>query len=265
MKLAVQKFLHKFGYQVSRFEASPYENLKEAARYKNMSIKLLGKDFVIADAASFYWNYREIFIDNIYKFKTEKKDPVILDCGSNYGSSIVYFKEIYPGAKITGVEADPKIFELLSQNIKRQNLSGVHLINKAISNSNKDVLFYHEGADGGRISPIKTSKQSFRVPPIHLDELIDGPIDFLKMDIEGSETEVLCASRKLKDVSQLFIEYHSFVDSVQTLNLLLKKLSTTGFRYYIHTQFCSSRPLTEKVVQLGMDLQLNIFADKSAK
>ena len=79
------------------------------------------------------------------------------------------------------------------------------------------------------------------------------------MDIEGSEAEVICSSENLNAVNSLFIEYHSFKDSEQTLGAILNKISACGFRYYIHTQFCSSRPLTKEKLHLGMDLQLNIF------
>ena len=100
----------------------------------------------------------------------------------------------------------------------------------------------------------------FKVDPIALDELISEPVDFLKMDIEGAETEAILASRNLRHVPQLFVEYHSFKGADQSLSALLEKLSSSGFRYYIHSHFCSPRPLTEEKLQLGLDLQLNIFA-----
>jgi hypothetical protein len=69
---------------------------------------------------------------------------------------------------------------------------------------------------------------------------------------------------KLGMVQQMFIEYHSFKQAPQTLGRLLDTLSGAGFRYYIHHQFCSPTPLTLETVQLGMDLQLNIFAKRLA-
>ena len=76
-------------------------------------------------------------------------------------------------------------------------------------------------------------KNSYKVETIDLDELIDGEVDFLKMDIEGAETGVLCGSQKLDKVKQLFIEYHSFVDDKQKLSDLLSCLIKNGFRYFI--------------------------------
>lgn len=265
MKKIVQSVLRRLGFNLSRIEASPYEYLMASKRYRETSVKLLGQDFKIADSASFYWSYREIFLNEIYKFASSSESPAILDCGSNYGTSIVYFKSLYPKARITAVEADPKIFQLLVWNIKHRQYKGVTLINKAISNSDKPVRFYSEGADSGRVFPIDNSKNVTEVAPVSLDDLIGESVDFLKIDIEGSETEAICSSKRLALVDFLFIEYHSFKDSQQTLGAILEKLKSCGFRYYIQTQFCSPRPLTEEKLQLGMDLQLNIFAKRTHK
>ena len=262
MKNTINRVLGNLGLRLIRFRASPYERLIKFDRYQETTIRLLGQDFKIADAPSFYHSYREIFLNEIYKFSSTKASPVIIDCGSNCGTSIVYFKTIYPGARITGIEADPRVFQILDWNIKRRSYHGVTLINKAVSNSGKPVRFYSEGADGGRIFPLEDYKNALEVAPVRLDDLIVEPVDFLKMDIEGSETEAVCSSEKLGRVDSLFIEYHSFKDSPQGLGAMLQKLSSCGFRYYIQTQFCSPRPLVEETLQLGMDLQLNIFANR---
>ena len=106
-------------------------------------------------------------------------------------------------------------------------------------------------------------KNTYKVGTINLDDLINGDVDFLKMDIEGAETDVICNSIKLRKVKQMFIEYHSFQDDNQKLGMLLSSLSKNNFRYYIHTQFCSNKPFVENNTQLGMDLQLNIFAKRN--
>src|SRR5687768_11770928 len=37
--------------------------------------------------------YGEIFGNEIYRFSTEKKDPLIIDCGANIGLGTLYFKQ----------------------------------------------------------------------------------------------------------------------------------------------------------------------------
>lgn len=263
MKINQKRIKRFLEFTRSKLASSPYDYLRDLPRYQETTVKLEGQDFRIADPLSFYWSYREIFLDEIYKFKSENPRPVILDCGSSYGTSIIYFKSIYPDARITGVEPAPDIFELLEHNLEVRGYPDVFLHNKAISNSDSPVRFFKEGADGGRTHPLQEPTGEIEVPSIRLDALIEGPVDFLKMDVEGEETEALCSSEKLDDVRLLFIEYHSFRDTEQSLSRLLDKLSQHGFRYYVHTKFCSPRPLTEEKLQLGMDLQLNIFARKS--
>ena len=170
---------------------------------------------------------------------------------------------MYPDAKIIGVEADPDIFDILNRNIHQHNFNDVTLINKALSNQIGPIEFFSNGADGGRAYDMSESIGTHKVETLSLDDIVDGEIDFLKIDIEGSEADVICHSNKLQKVNEIFIEYHSFVDGDQRLGDLLSCLTINGFRYYIQTQFCSKNPFMKVESQLGMDLQLNIFAKRN--
>lgn len=260
LKTVIQSSLEKLGISVRKIIKTPYQQLLEnPIRYVETTINLLNRPFTVADGRSFYFSYQEIFIQQIYKFKALTDTPRIIDCGSNYGTSIVYFKHIYPKSIITGVEADSRIFALLTQNTKHLE---VRLINKAVSSNHDPIIFFSEGSDGGRTGNAIEGKSSIIIEALTLDDLIDGPVDFLKLDIEGSETHAIEACTKLHLVNALFIEYHSFHNSEQLLSNLLAKLKNEGFRYYIHDQFCSPTPLILETLQLGMDLQLNIFAKR---
>lgn len=260
MKHHLNSVLRHFGMKMSSYTKSPFENLLSFPRYQEIEIDLLGHKVAISDSLSFYYSHREIFIDEIYKFTCNKKQPIILDCGSNHGVSIMYFKKLYPNAKIVGVEADPNIYRLLRNNIFEQNYENVTLLNSALCHKAGTVLFFSEGADGGRIHDMENPTQTCEINTVTLDELIDGEIDFLKMDIEGAETDVICASTKIGCIKQMFIEYHSFNNAGQTLSKLLEKLSINNFRYYLTTVHCPEKPFQNINLNNGMDLQLNIFA-----
>lgn len=262
LKSLKQRIWKGLGVKSAPAPVTPYEHLLTLPRYQEVTVELLGRPFRVADPLSFYWSYREIFQEGIYRFETTNPRPVIVDCGSNYGTSVVYFQATYPEAEITAVEADPRVFALLSSNLDQVQGAPVRRLNQAVSDSDAPVSFHHEGADSGRIHPLGNDAQVFEVPAVKLDELISRPIDFLKMDIEGAETAAICSAENLDNVQQMFIEFHSFADAEQTLSDVLEKLKSSGFRYYIQTQFCSPRPLTEPETYLGMDLQLNIFARK---
>jgi FkbM family methyltransferase len=244
------------------FQREPFEELLEIPRLTEQKVQLLGRDFTIADPISFFFSYREIFVQENYRFDATTDSPRVIDCGSNYGTSIVYIKHIYPKARVTGIEADPKIFSLLKGNCSHVD---VELLNKAVSHNREPVKFYCEGSVGGRAAQaLEAPKEVVTVDAVTLDDLIDGPVDFLKIDIEGSEAAALAACTKLSMVQNLFVEYHSFKATSQALGDMLNSLRESGFRYYIHHAFCSPTPLTREELCLGMDLQLNIFAKRPA-
>jgi len=262
IKNRVHRLLESAGYSVSRKVVPVYEELLDVPRYEEQLVQLEGQDFKVADAHSFRHSFEEIFGSEIYRFPCAHEQPRIVDCGANYGTSVVYFKKIFPLSSITAVECDPEVFEILKWNVGERDLKKVELINKAVSDSERSVRFFREGADSGRLLPHQDFNDSVEIETIQLDDLLSEPVDFLKMDIEGEEVAALLGSKKLENVRSLFVEYHSFTGRPQGLELLLGKLVESGFRYHIQTQFCSPRPLVEPSEYLGMDLQLNIFATR---
>ena len=234
--------------------------LKSRPRYELTTTNIFDKPFELVDAASFLSMYSEIFDRQIYRFRAKTKRPYIIDCGANIGLSVAYFKRIYPGCRIHAFEADEKIFEVLRRNVAHQGFQDVDLTCRAVWNSETSLTFMAEGGDGGRLSgpgdPADKLVQTVRLRP-YLQE----PVDFLKLDIEGAETDVLedCADL-LVNVQNLFVEYHSFAERPQTLHKLTTILATSGFRLHVHPESTSPHPFLNRAVYGGMDLQLNVFA-----
>lgn len=240
--------------------STPFQELLTAPRYEPMTVEVQGEPFRIADSLSFYWSYQEIFEKEIYQFECSSDSPRIVDCGANYGLAALYFRSKFPNARVQAIEADPEIFDLLSTNLARHDFSDLELIHAAVNPTGESVEFHCEGADSGRIYPLAQSSRSTQVDGIKLEALLDQPVHFLKMDIEGAEAECLCQTQSLENVEQMFVEYHSFEGEPQLLDEVLRKLKESGFRYYIQTQFCSPQPLVNPDTYLEMDLQLNLFA-----
>ena len=90
----------------------------------------------------FRYLIREIFIEGCYFFHVEKPDPVILDCGSNIGLSIMFFKALYPEACVIGFEPEPTTFTQLAENVRANRLANVELHNIALSASDGDIDFF---------------------------------------------------------------------------------------------------------------------------
>lgn len=230
-------------------------------RFTASNTDILGSDLRYADPASFLSGYKEIFKNEIYRFKANSDKPHILDCGANIGLSVIYFKKLYPKAVITAFEPDKAIFQILKQNMHAFSLNDVELIEKGVSDKLGSVDFFSDGADGGRIAQ-GDEKNLIKIETVRLADYLDKPIDMLKIDIEGAELDVLRDCQPLlHNVANLFVEYHSFAKAEQNLSELLDIIKSAGFRYYISQSGTSVKsPFVNRKKDLGMDLQLNVFA-----
>ena len=245
-----------------KYFQEPFDSLKKIPRYTTAKTVLLGKNIEIADVPSFFSMYREIFKKEVYKFKTEAKKPYIIDCGANIGLSVIYFKKLYPEAEIIGFEPDEKIFDMMKNNLKSFGFNNVQIIQKALWDKEGETVFSSDGADAGRLANKNEVANPAKVMTMSLRSYLGKPVDFLKIDIEGAETIVIedCADL-LINVKNLFVEYHSFDDKEQKLDILLGILKKAGFRYYIYNfGNLSHHPFEEKKTYMGMDMQLNIYA-----
>ena len=165
--------------------------IQNLPRFTETEIDFLNKKIHIVDIASFNFIRKEIFDQQIYKFKADTEVPYIIDCGANIGLSIIYFKQLYPDAEIVGFEPDDKVFKALQHNMEAFNFSNVELIKKACWNEETTLKFYSEGADGGRVAKEFDTDQIIEVETIRLRKFLDRKVDFLKIDIEGAEVQVL--------------------------------------------------------------------------
>ena len=236
--------------------------LSHHERYHECQVRVNGHNLLIPDAASFVAAYKEIFLNRIYKFKAKSTKPKILDLGANVGLSIIFFKELYPDAKIVALEADPKIFTYLENNIHERKYNRVKLINKAVWHENSLLHFASEGADSGQVSSSLHDRDTVEVEAIDIAELLsDEQFDFIKMDIEGAEEFVIPRCQGLlNSVRHFFIEYHSKVGHKQNLDRILNFLSQEGFRFYMDNPCQQTSPFLGLNSYIGFDFQINIYA-----
>ena len=120
-------------------------------RYTSTSTRLLGKEIQLPDSSSFLFMFTEIFLENVYQFKSNKKSPYIIDCGANIGLSLIYFQQLFPDAEFIAFEPDKTIFKYLKNNTSAFNFKNLNLINKGLWNKETTLAFHSEGADGGLI------------------------------------------------------------------------------------------------------------------
>ena len=188
----------------------------------------------------------EIFLDQDYYFLTDKESPLIIDCGSNIGASILYFKKLYPNARIIGFEPFPQAFQALRSNIEMNGLQNVTVFNLALSDKNGEQTLFYESASPLRMSFQRAQGGSISVGTTMLSKYIDQPVDLLKMDIEGAELHVieeLNETKRLPLIDQMIVEYHHHINKeTDCLSRMLHILEDNKFGYQLRGTFVRPSP-----------------------
>lgn len=206
--------------------------ISKLGRFKTGDTNLIHPNFRFIDNESFINQFIEIFRNDTLSFKTHKTKPLILDCGSNVGVSVCYFKSIFPSSRIIAFEPDSEIFTVLKQNTRCFDPSEVEIHNRAVWTAETNLSFQSNGADGGRL--LSQGEQS--VSAVKLSDYLQTEVNMLKIDIEGAEKFVLPSiAENLKNVENLFLELHVEEKEPELIEHTCKLLREQGFRYKIDT------------------------------
>ena len=232
--------------------------LKYATPGKENAFDLKGRKIFYKNGDELLHSLKEIYIEEIYKIGFDIPDPYILDCGANMGLSVLYLKEHFPLAEIVAFEPDESNFDLLKKNTA--GLQYVEIVKKAVWKENGTIQFASEGSLSSKIVS-DSGSATLSMPSARLRDYLCEPVDFLKLDIEGAEYEVLrdCAD-KLHLVQNLFIEYHGLFQQQDQLNEIFQMLRQQGFSYYIKEAADTyPTPFVRDGQKPPYDVQLNIF------
>jgi FkbM family methyltransferase len=239
------------------------KRLRRLPRRQAATTTLLGRPLDLVDAPTFLMGIEEILRQELYRFDSRRPNPVILDGGANIGLATLYWKQLYPAARIRAFEPDPTIYQALKRNLCEWGLRDIEAIGAALWTAQGQMSFWSEGSYAGRLVPDPgvSGDSCVTVATVRLRDYLSGPVDLLKLDIEGAETDVLldCADC-LEGVEHLFVQYHSLVGQQQRLDDLLSVLRSAGFRVYLQPHVLLPRPFVTRRIMLGLDQTLNIFA-----
>lgn len=197
----------------------------------------------------FYWIFKEIFVEESYYFESETDTPFIVDVGGNIGMSVLYFKTLYPKSKIITFEPSPDNLEILKRNITRNHLRDVEIVEGAVGKKVGELTIFTQGP-GTTIYPEFAKKQKqinnsefgkeVRVPVYLLSDYIKESIEFLKLDVEGAEGEILENLDKtgvLGQVKRIVMDYHQFSFETNTLSQIAKILEKNLFTFFCANEF----------------------------
>ena len=136
-----------------RRERQEIDRLRDLPRQKGLTTLLPGPPIQFVDGPSLAGQFLEIWKNESYRFNTRRQEPLILDCGANVGMGTLYWKHLYPQARVIAFEPDPTIFRVLRENLAARNLTKVQPINAAVWTKEGEVSFWEEGTDLGKLLP----------------------------------------------------------------------------------------------------------------
>lgn len=172
--------------------------------------------------------------------KLIKADDIVFDIGANIGSHSLLFSSLASNGIVYSIEPSRITFENLLRNIKyKENIVPLSV---AVSNANELLSFYE--CDNDVMSGLKNTDRSSityinKVPAVKMDDLANmlniQKLDFVKIDVEGLETEVIegfvNTLSKFKPI--IFCEIYSGTNSNPDSNKTISLISSLGYNTFV--------------------------------
>ncbi|MDJ1179664.1 FkbM family methyltransferase [Roseofilum sp. BLCC_M91] len=124
--------------------------------------------------------------------ETLRRRSVIVDVGANSGNHLVYFAKILGAETVIPIEFQPDIIAALKTNIALNQITNVDLskLGYAVGKTPGRAQLQNHPTGDLCLTELKEDPNG-AVEVLPLDRLIASNIDFIKMDVQGLEIEVL--------------------------------------------------------------------------
>ena len=140
-------------------------------------------------------------IESYFHWYTPASGETVFDIGAHCGVSSYHFSKLVgPAGRVIAFEPDPVNYSLLLRNLERHQLKNVTAVQIAIAGSRGHAEFNCEEAIGSGLKRHSSRSSAGSVVLVETITLEDafakwGMPNFCKLDIEGSELEVISAAQ----------------------------------------------------------------------
>lgn len=195
---------------------------------------------------------KEIFVERAYAdYFPFYEQATVVDVGAHVGYfSLFAAKNLAADSTIIAVEPSSKNFSVLTQNVATNQFSNIKLVHAAVSNKVGTQLLYLSKSENNSLFSDTATAASETVSTLTLDGLLQQQqlqtIDFLKLDCEGAEYDILYQTKPeiLQKIKAISLEFHD-----------LKKVEYTGLRLanYLEKQGFQLRKFEHRPTNFGLN------------
>lgn len=175
------------------------------------------------------------YVDYFHPIVSPEENDVIIDGGAWKGDSCLDFNtKLKENCKIYSFEPDNNNYKILSENTKLyENIVPVKF---GLSDKN-DILYFSESTHDMQ-HQIVEYETNIKIEVLSLDNFIKNKeiINFIKMDIEGSEVQALIGAKELleKQKPKLAICIYHLYNDLWEIPLLIKSINPSYKLYMGH-------------------------------
>jgi FkbM family methyltransferase len=185
----------------------------------------------------------ESFESEIFSIFKPKEGDIVVDCGAHIGKYTIYASKLVGSrGKVLAIEPEPRNFEILNKNCQINHCKNVILLKNAVWDSDKELKLFITNAVTEH--SLKRVTQNFiKVRALKLDTLLGKlkleKVDWLKIDAEGAEIEVLKGAKKYLTkgkIKNIIIESEKPKELLPTIKKLGYSVKQIYQNYYLFTK-----------------------------
>ncbi len=246
MTNGIIRLLSKISKRIYGFRFVQNQMLKDSSSKNvgvNHGIKLrLTTGDLISNYIYHFKTWEPCITDYLIRNLNDLNERSFVDIGANIGYFSILVAKNNPSCKVYSFEPTPSIFKQLEENLQLNELSNVSANQVALSNHEGNLRLYpghpmNSGSTG--IFRNEESSESFSVKASTLHKEVvkmSLPPRIVKIDTEGSESEILSHLRQLVEILpadiEFIVEINPELIGLEKANAIIRRFENLNFNSF---------------------------------